>query len=165
MKNEIELVVKIATTAWEAQNAKVDTLLNTLPEEKMLSEIAPGKNRGIYLLGHLAAVNDNLLPLFGFGEKLYPQLGSVFLSNPDRSGLASPTLAELKQYWNKINTTLSQHIRAMKPSDWFEKHASISAEDFAKEPHRNKLSVLLNRTVHQSYHVGQLILLQSKTSD
>jgi hypothetical protein len=28
----------------------------------------------------------------------------------------------------------------------------------AKEPTRNKLSVLLNRTSHVAYHLGQLIL-------
>ena len=161
-EDQIELVVKMATTAWETQNARVNKLLEILSDERMLSEIAPGKNRGIYLLGHLAAVNDNLLPLFGFGEKLYPQLAPLFLSNPDKSGLDSPSLQELKQQWNTINTKLSEHISKMKPSEWFDRHSSISAEDFVKEPHRNKLSVLLNRTTHQSYHVGQLILLQSK---
>ena len=161
-EDQIELVVKTATSAWEAQNTRVNKLLDSLSEEKWLSEIAPGKNRGIYLLGHLAAVNDNLIPLLGFGEKLYPQLTPVFLSNPDKSGLASPSLDELKQYWNKINTTLSENINRMKRAEWFERHTSVSAEDFAKEPHRNKLSVILNRTTHQSYHVGQLILLQSK---
>jgi len=161
-EDQIELVVKMATTAWEAQNTRVNKLLEALSDEKMLSEIAPGKNRGIYLLGHLAAVNDNLLPLFGFGEKLYPKLGPVFLSNPDKSELDSPSLQELKEQWNTINTKLTEHIGKMKPSEWFDRHSSISVEDFAKEPHRNKLSVLLNRTTHQSYHVGQLILLQSK---
>ena len=33
-------------------------------------------------------------------------------------------------------------------------------EDFAKEPARNKLSVLLNRTNHLAYHLGQLRLLK-----
>lgn len=164
MKTEdrIDLVVKTALSAWDTQNTRVNKLIETLSEEKMLSEIAPGKNRGIYLLGHLAAVNDNLIPLLGFGEKLYPQLGPVFLSNPDKSGLSSPSLDELKQYWNRINATLLEHFSKMKSEDWFERHTSISAEDFVKEPHRNKLSVILNRTTHQSYHLGQLILLQSK---
>jgi hypothetical protein len=161
-EDQLELVVKTATSAWEVQNTRVNKLLETLSDERLLSEIAPGKNRGIYLLGHLAAVNDNLIPLLGFGEKLYPQLGPVFLTNPDKSGLASPSLEELKLYWSKINATLSEHMNKMKASNWFERHTSISEEDFAKEPHRNKLSVILNRTTHQSYHVGQFILLQSK---
>jgi len=161
-EDQIELVVKTVLSAWETQNTRVNKLVETLSEEMMLSEIAPGKNRGIYLLGHLAAVNDNLMPLLGVGEKLYPQLTPIFLSNPDNRDLTSPSLTELKQYWNKINATLSEYFNKMKPSDWFERHTSISAEDFVKEPHRNKLSVILNRTTHQSYHVGQLMLLQKK---
>ena len=158
----LELVVNMAITAWEAQNTRVTKLFETLTDEQWLSPIAPGKNRGIYLLGHLAAVNDNLIPLLGFGEKFYPQLGALFLSSPDNATLTSPTLAELKQYWNTINTKLSESMRKLRPEEWFTRHNSVSEEDFAKEPHRNKLSVLLNRTTHQSYHVGQLILLQQK---
>jgi len=36
---------------------------------------------------------------------------------------------------------------------------AVSDEDFSKEPHRNKLNVIINRTNHMSYHLGQLILL------
>jgi hypothetical protein len=32
----------------------------------------------------------------------------------------------------------------------------------AKEPHRNKLNLLMNRTNHLSYHLGQLVLLQQQ---
>jgi len=53
---------------------------------------------------------------------------------------------------------------SMSPSDWFTKHSAISAEDFEKEPHRNKLNILINRTNHQSYHMGQLIYLIEKAS-
>jgi hypothetical protein len=43
--------------------------------------------------------------------------------------------------------------------EWLTKHNSVSAEDFAKEPHRNKLSVLISRAMHQAYHGGQIALL------
>ena len=33
-------------------------------------------------------------------------------------------------------------------------------EDFIKEPHRNKLNIILTRTTHLSYHTGQLALLK-----
>ncbi len=38
--------------------------------------------------------------------------------------------------------------------------AAVTAEDFAREPHRNKLNIVLNRTGHVSYHLGQLVLLK-----
>jgi hypothetical protein len=34
----------------------------------------------------------------------------------------------------------------------------MTDEDFAKNPARNKLSVLLNRTSHVAYHLGQMLL-------
>ncbi len=58
----LDLVVKMAITAWEAQNTRVTKMIDTFTEEQWLTAIAPGKNRGIYLLGHLTAVNDNLIP-------------------------------------------------------------------------------------------------------
>jgi hypothetical protein len=39
----------------------------------------------------------------------------------------------------------------------------VSDEDFEKEPHRNRFTVLLGRTAHLSYHVGQATLARLKT--
>ena len=41
----------------------------------------------------------------------------------------------------------------------FEKHTAVSEEDFSKEPHRNKLNIVISRTSHLQYHTGQLVLL------
>ena len=155
-----ELFIKIAVDAWQTQNSRVDKLLDALSEQQLAAETAPKRNSGIYLLGHLAAVNDAMLPLLGFGEKLHPELEAVFLTNPDKSGLAKPSLDQLKAYWKEINAKLTQHITATKPDEWFTRHHSVSAEDFAKEPHRNKLNILINRTNHQSYHMGQMNYLK-----
>jgi hypothetical protein len=34
----------------------------------------------------------------------------------------------------------------------------VSEEDFAKDPTRNRLAVVLSRTVHVSFHTGQAVL-------
>ncbi|MEO5593115.1 MAG: hypothetical protein ABIR15_01880 [Chitinophagaceae bacterium] len=101
-----------------------------------------------------------MLPLLEFGTKLHPELEAVFLTNPDKFGLDKPSLAVLKGYWKEINAKLSEHINNMKFEDWFTRHTAVSEEDFAKEPHRNKLNILINRTNHQSYHIGQLVYLK-----
>jgi hypothetical protein len=36
----------------------------------------------------------------------------------------------------------------------------VTEEDFANEPHRNRLAILLSRTSHASYHLGQLMFLK-----
>jgi hypothetical protein len=158
--NQQELVIKMIIAEWQKQNSRVDKLLETLSDEQLSAETAPGRNSGIYLLGHLTAVNDGLFPLLGFGEKLHPELENIFLTNPDKSDLPKPALAELKNYWKEINVKLAQHIDSVQTDEWFTRHNSVSAEDFAKEPHRNKLNIIINRTNHQSYHLGQMTYLK-----
>jgi len=155
-----ELFIKMIVAEWQKQNARLDKLLEILSNEQLAADTAPKRNSGVYLVGHLAAVNDAMLPLLGFGEKLHPELEAVFLTNPDKSGLATPSLDTLKSYWKEINATLTQHINEMKPGEWFTRHSAVSEEDFAKEPHRNKLNILINRANHQSYHLGQLAYLK-----
>jgi uncharacterized damage-inducible protein DinB len=157
-----KLFVKMAISAWQTYNDRVTKLVEKLSDEALAGEVAPGKNTGTYLFGHLIAVNDNLFPLFGFGENLYPELGKIFLDTPDKSGLKFPAIPELKKYWQNVNRKLTDHFTGMTPEDWLSKHNSVSAEDFAKEPHRNKLNVILNRTSHQSYHLGQMTLLEKR---
>ncbi len=157
---QLELAVKLIIAEWQKQNSRLDKLLETLSDEQLAKNTAPGRNSGIYLVGHLAAVNDAMLPLLGFGEKLHPELEAIFLTNPDTAGLEKPSLEKLKLYWKEINAKLTAHINTMKTADWFTRHTAVSEEDFAKEPHRNKLNILINRSNHQSYHLGQLAYLK-----
>jgi hypothetical protein len=43
-------------------------------------------------------------------------------------------------------------------NDWVARHTAVSEEDFAKEPLRNRFSILITRTNHLTYHVGQAVL-------
>ena len=151
--------IKMALSAWETYNERVKKLLDTLTDEQLLAETAPGRNSGVYIIGHLVAISDGLFPVLGFGERLYPGLDKIFLDNPDRSGLEKPSINELKEYWNKVNAKLADHFSQMTADEWFTRHNKVSEEDFAKEPHRNKLNIIVNRTNHTSYHLGQLIYL------
>jgi DinB superfamily len=154
--------IKMAISAWDTYNARVNKLLATLSEEELLAETAPGRNTGIYLIGHLVAVSDGLFPILGIGERLYPELDKIFLESPDKSGHQMPSISELKEYWNKVNDKLTDHINQMRADEWFTRHNNVSEADFAKEPHRNKLNIILNRTSHTSYHLGQLAYLAKK---
>lgn len=154
--------IKMAISAWETQNARVKKVLDEFTDEQLFAETAPGRNSGVYLIGHLIAVSDRLFPILGFGERLYPNLDKIFIDNPDRSGIEMPAISELKEYWNKVNARLADHISQMPADEWFTRHNSVSETDFAKEPHRNKLNIIINRTNHTSYHLGQLIYLEKK---
>jgi hypothetical protein len=152
--------IKMVLDAWQTHIKRTDELFNSLPDEQLMKEIAPGRNRGIYLLGHLAAVHDRILPLLELGNPLYPELWDLFVERPDKEVTELPATQTLRQYWKEINTNLADKILSLSPEAWFQKHTSVSAEDFAKEPHRNKLNIIVNRTNHLANHLGQLLLLK-----
>jgi len=165
MKTEKEVFIKMVIGAWETQNTRVNKLIETLSEEQLMSETAPGRNRGIYLVGHLTAITDGMFPILGWGERLYPQLEAIFVTEPDKTVSKIPSLAEVEKCWDSVNARITEHINKTQPDEWFAKHSVVSAEDFAKEPHRNKLNILVNRTNHLSYHLGQLAYLGKRKSE
>ncbi len=160
MQNQNEIFVRMALFAWDNYVKRADNLFNSLSDDQLNKEIAPGKNTGSYLLGHLVAVNDTMIPIFGLGERLYKFLDSAFVENPDKSGIEFPPVSELRKYWTTLNETLASHFARLSPEEWFQKHTLMSDEDLIKEPHRNKLSVLINRTNHLAWHFGQVLLLK-----
>jgi DinB superfamily len=155
-----QLFVEMALSAWQVNINRADGLLGNLSDDQLMKEIAPGRNRGIYLLGHLVAVHDGLCEILELGERQYPFLTNIFLASPDKAGIEMPSASTLREYWNQTNKRLSSLFESLSAGEWFEKHHNISADDFLKEPHRNKLSVLITRTNHLSYHLGQMILLK-----
>jgi hypothetical protein len=161
MTNE-EIAVKTAIDGWHAQLNATDKVFDSLSDEELMHEVSPGRNRGIYLLGHLTGVHDHMLQLLRFEDSLYPALVPVFLEAPDKTVEHLPAAAELRQQWKTVNDKLAQHFKSLPAGEWFARHASISEEDFVKEPHRNRFAVLQSRTNHLSYHRGQLVLLQKK---
>ena len=156
MKNqEISQVIK----AWEIQNQAIADVFTKQDDAHYTNEVAPGRNRAIYLLGHLLISNDLLLPMLGLGEQLYPQLEIMFTTSPDRSVADIPSIGTLKANWAKVNEVLSGHFATMSQADWLSRHTRVSEEDFQKDQSRNKLNVLIGRIGHINYHRGQLAFL------
>src|SRR6478735_4951064 len=119
---QTELIVKMIFDRWYASVKNFDTLLGNLTDEALQKEIAPGKNRGIYLLGHLIAVHDDMLILLDMGEKLYPELYEPFLKSADKSTNEIPSTSELRHFWTNQCEVLKQKFDRLKPGEWFEKH-------------------------------------------
>lgn len=160
--SEKELFIKMVISNWDLQVSRMNSVLAKLSDDELSTPTASGRNTGIYLLGHLAAVSDGMFTFLGIGERLNPAMDEIFLRNPEESGLEKPSIAELKDYWNKVNLILSEKMSQIAPDEWFARHTAVSEEDFAKEPHRNKLNIVINRTNHLSYHLGQLVYLVKK---
>ena len=153
-----ELSAQVAINSWRLVVERTNKTLSNLTEDQLLKEVAPGKNRLIYLWGHLTAVHDAMLPILGLGERLHPELDAIFVSSSDKAGTQLPATRELRQYWDEVNGKLLSHFATLTEDEWLLRHFAVSEEDYAKDPTRNRLAVLLSRTNHMSYHLGQITL-------
>ena len=158
--NANQTMIKMVLDRWNSEINNFTDIINAISDDQLMKEIAPGKNRGIYLLGHIVAVHDDMFPILNFGNKLHPELIDIFLKSPDKAVAQIPTATELRTAWKLVNEQMAEKMSSLSADDWFHRHNSVSAEDFVKEPHRNKLNVIISRTNHLCYHTGQLVLLK-----
>src|SRR4030088_1577696 len=121
-----ELLIKMVLDAWNAQIKRTDDLFNQLSDEQLMKEVSPGRNRGIYLLGHLAAIHDKMFVLLNLGEEIYPAMYEVFVASPDKSAKTIPPISEVKLYWKKVNSSLAGQFSKLSPEEWFQRHTSVS---------------------------------------
>jgi len=152
------LSVQVAINSWRLVLERADKTLSNLPDDQLSKEVAPERNRLIYLWGHLTAIHDAMIPILGLGERLHPELDAIFVSSPDKAGAQLPPVAELRKYWDEVNGKLLSQFPTLSENEWLQRHNAVSEEDYAKDPTRNRLAVLLSRTNHLSYHLGQITL-------
>lgn len=148
-----------AVHAWTLNLKSAEDLFLGMSDEQLLREVAPGKNRLVYLFGHLIAVHDAMLPLLGIGARLHPELDATFLTSADKTTNELPSAEALARLWAEVHDALRAGFERFTPADWTEKHAAVSDVDFAVNPLRNRLAVLLNRAAHVAFHVGQCALI------
>jgi hypothetical protein len=157
MTNE-ELLAATVVASWKQIMGRVDAAVAGYSDEQFEKQIALGRNRVRYLIGHLTATNDRLFPQLGIGQRLHPELDEAYFSNPDRTLPDPISTEELKAAWLEVGSKLTAAFEIFTAAEWLEKHTAVSVEDFAKEPLRNRLAMVLSRTNHVSMHVGQALL-------
>ena len=118
-------LIDSAVRNWRSNVDRAGNLFGNLPQEQLLQEVAPGKNRLIYLWGHLTAFSDALIPLLGFGDRIHPELDLMFVSNPDRT---VPTILlgeDLKIIWQQTSEILWTSFTKLSVADWLQKHSAL----------------------------------------
>src|SRR6202162_3878740 len=86
-----QLSVKVAINSWKLVAERAGKTFSNFTEDELLKEVAPGKNRVIYVWGHLTAINDAMLSILGLGPRLHPELDAIFVSNPDETATQLPS--------------------------------------------------------------------------
>ena len=116
-----ELFVSTVVISWKQIINRLNERFAPLDGEGLQKQIAPNKNRLFYLLGHLTAVHDRMLPMLGIGERLHPELDEAYLTNPDRT-IADPLSAsELKRAWSEVNVAITSAVEGFSVDDWLRK--------------------------------------------
>ena len=128
-----EVFIQTAISSWEEVIKRVGALCLSCSEEQLSVEAAPGKNRIWYLWGHLTAVNDKMFSVLRLGERLHPELDSVFIAQPDRS-VPLPTSTEIAKCWENVHTELLARLKTLSSKEWLERHGNVSPEEFDSEP-------------------------------
>ena len=148
----------ICLLQWDTYNRRMQKAIESIPDEKVYQSIVPGGNSPSWLMGHLADTDDALLELFGIRQRMFPELAKIYHHERGTNQSGHLSKAELLTKWKVIVAELDRTFRAMTESDWHSKHTAVSDEDFKKEPHRNKLNVMLSRVTHKASHLGQMAM-------
>src|SRR5437764_14982093 len=81
------LFVNMVLSAWHTYTKRVTEFIDKTSDEGLLKQVAPGRKRVYYLVGHVTVVNDRMLHLLGFEKAYYGDLDEMFLSTLDHKGL------------------------------------------------------------------------------
>src|SRR6202022_2212768 len=117
-----KLSVQVAINSWRLAVERANKIFASLTEDELLKEVAPGRNRLIYLWGHLTAIHDAMSPILGLGERLHPELDAIFVSSPDKTGAQLPPVGELRKFGAKEKGKLLSQFASLPADEWWHGH-------------------------------------------
>ena len=151
----------ICVLQWDTYNNRMEKIFKTINKEAYNTAIVPQGNSPSWLMGHLVDTDDKLLELFGIRERMFPELSTIYHHDKSTNQKGHLSKEEVLEKWNVILTELNRAFKSWNENDWLSRHTAVSEEDFKKEPHRNRLNVMLSRVTHKASHLGQIAMLGS----
>ena len=151
-------VLEICLLQWSTYNNRMQKLLDTISEDNFNKPVFAGHNSPSWILGHLVDTDDALLELFGIRSRLFPELKTIYHHEKDTNQSGHLNKTELIKKWQAISAELDKAFKSWSDKEWLSRHTAVSEEDFKKEPHRNKLNVMLSRVGHKASHLGQIAM-------
>ncbi|MBX7044812.1 MAG: DinB family protein [Ignavibacteria bacterium] len=138
-----------------------DWILRTLSDDDLKLEIAPGKNHGVWILGHLIACEDDFSLYMGKGEITIPDYQKLFCEGSKLQPVENyPPVSELREKWNEIIRRNKKIYDNLTDEELTELHAN--EKDANNAFWKTKEDVVIHWQLHLMYHAGQLALLTSK---
>jgi hypothetical protein len=150
--------IEICLIQWTTYNARMQKMMDTINDQNYNAPITLNGNSPSWLFGHLVDTDDKLLELFGIRSRMFPELEKIYHHEKGSNQKGHLAKGELISKWTQISAELDKAFKAWNEKDWLGRHNAVSEEDFIKEPHRNKLNVMLSRVAHKASHLGQVAM-------
>ena len=139
----------------------VNETMSGFADEDFYTELSPGKNHGVWILGHLIVSDDDFSLYMGKGGLLYPEYSEVFGQGSKIKPVEDyPSVKKLKGLWANVCKKNMAIYSSLKDSEFDEPHALV--EDPEKDFFKTKERVIYAWQLHQMYHTGQLGVLLSR---
>lgn len=149
----------ICLLQWNTYNRMMQKSFDSLTDENYFKQIVPNGNSPSWIMGHLVDTDDRLLDLFGIRQRMFPELSTIYHHERGTNQGNHLSKDQLIEKWKAISTELERAFKSWSEADWLSRHTAVSEEDFKKEPHRNRLNVMLSRVEHKASHLGQVAML------
>ncbi len=135
--------------------------INPLTDEELKMEIAPGKNHGVWLLGHLIASDDDFSVFMQKGDLLYPEYYEMFGQGSKLQPVENyPPIPLLREQWKKVVEKNKKIYAELQDEELEEPHGRM--KDPEKDFFKTKQRIIIFWQLHQMYHAGQLGVLVTK---
>ena len=155
----MNIVVKRFYEQWKDAAGWTTKYLNWLNDEELAFEVAPGRNHGIWILGHLIQSEDDLARYLGRGDCQFPEYEKLFSMKSKLLPISEyPPAAVLREHWLTALKRNDAILQTMTDEEWDQPHSfmnSTSEDDF----YGTKGSCIFHWTMHMMYHNGQLAIL------
>lgn len=152
----------ICVLQWNTYNTRMQKAFDELDGTEFQVPVAEGFNSPSWILGHLVDTDDMLLEVLGIRARIYPDLSRIYHHERGSNQTGHLAKSELMSRWKVILAELERSFKSWTESEWLSKHAVVSEQDFQREPHRNRLNVMLTRVAHKASHLGQIAMMKKR---
>lgn len=139
-----------------------DWIINSLSDDDLKKEISPGKNHGVWLLGHLITCEDDFALFMGKGVITYLNYHEMFSEGTKLQPVENyPPISEMREKWKEMLIKNKKIYDELIDDELEEPYSKTenSISDFCK----TKKDIAVHWQVHLMYHAGQLSVLIPKT--
>lgn len=157
------ITVKALHEQWKIMAGWISGNLKSLTDDEIKVSLAPGKNHGVWILGHLIQSEDELSIFLGRGPYLYPENEQLFSQGSKLQDVGSyPPVEILRKQWENVKSKNDSLLSGIRDEELNEPHCGSLPDSFEGEDFfRTKGRCIMIWNLHQMYHNGQLAVLLS----